>query len=166
MIYLHSSFLRVAYFSYRGENLILIICIAGTDNPDLYWYRINRMIFATIFATQNTRVFSNAWVMWPSISSVFSKIARQKTTQPWWPLVPSYYYAATSNRDMAGGEHHHRWPYYAIVTDDMPPPSWLAHKTTSKMVHPLMTSTYSSPSTCIVSSIYDCYGAAIVSADR
>ena len=64
-----------------------------------------------------------------------SKFTRQKTTQPWWPLLRYYYYAATSNRDMAGGEHHHQQSYYAIMIDDMLLPSWLAHKTTSKMVH-------------------------------
>ena len=111
-------------------------------------------------------VYLVTWVMWPSIFSVFSKITRQKTTQPWWPLLPSYYYAAVCDTDMAGGEHHHRWPYYANMTDDLPPPSWLAHKNTSKMVHPPMTSKYSAPTTCIVSSIYDCYGAAIVTSDR
>ena len=55
--------------------------------------------------------------------------------QPWWPLLRFYYYADTSNRDMLGGERHHQQPYYAIMIDDMLPPSWLAHKTTSKMVH-------------------------------
>ena len=90
-------------------------------------------------------VWSMTWVMWPSIFSVFSKIARQKTTkQPWWPLLPSYYYATTSNRDMAGGERRHQQPYYAIMIDDMLPSSWLAHKTTSNIVHHLMTWKYSS----------------------
>ena len=77
-------------------------------------------------------VYLVTWVMWPSIFSVFSKIARQKTTQPWWPLLPSYYYAATSNRDMAGGEHHHQRPCYAILVDDLLPPSWLSHKNTHR----------------------------------
>ena len=77
------------------------------------------------------------------------KIQDKKPTQPWWPLLPSYYYAAVCDTDMAGGEHHHRWPYHANMTDDLPPPSWLAHKNTSKMVHPPMTSKYSAPTTCI-----------------
>ena len=128
-------------------------------------------IFSYILHSELIRIYSN-YLEWTriiySLFRIMNKSNRGYYSEHlcWWPLLPSYYYAATSNRDMAGGEHHHRWPYYAIVTDDMPPPSWLAHKTTSKMVHPLMTSTYSSPSTCIVSSIYDCYGAAIVSADR
>ena len=128
-----------------------------------------RMIFATIFATQNTRewhMWVVTWVMWPYIFLRLSKFTRQKTTQPWWPLLPSYYYAATSNRDMAGGERHHQRPYYAMMIDDILPSSWLAHKTTSNIVHHLMTWKYSSLTTCIVSSIKDCCGAVIVPPDR
>ena len=42
------------------------------------------------------------------------------------------------------------------------PSSWLAHKATSKIVHPLMHHQNLLLPTCIVSSIYDCYGAGIV----
>ena len=86
------------------------------------------------------------------------KLQDKKTTQPWWPLLPSYYYAAVCDTDMAGGEHHHRWPYYANMTDDLPPTSWLAHKNTSNIVHHLMTWKYSSLTTCMVPSIKDCCG--------
>jgi len=120
-----------------------------------------RMIFATIFATQNTRewhMWVVTWVMWPYIFLRLSKFTRQKTTQPWWPLLRYYYYAATSNRDMSGGERHHQRPYYAMMIDDMLPSSWLAHKTTSNIVHHLMTWKYSSLTTCMVPSIKDCCG--------
>ena len=39
--------------------------------------------------------------------SVFSsKITRQKTTQPWWPLLRYYYYAAACDTDIPGDQHH------------------------------------------------------------
>ena len=70
---------------------------------------------------------------------------------------------------MAGHEHHHRWHYYAILVDDLLLPSWLDHKTTSKIVrisygikYNLLFSTYVHH----IITIYDCYGAAIVAADR
>ena len=67
---------------------------------------------------------------------------------------------------MSVGEHHQQQPYYAILVDDLLPPSWLSHKATSNMVHPSMTSKYSSPSTRIVLPIHYYYGAVIVSTDR
>jgi len=47
------------------------------------------------------------------------------------------YCSASCDTDMAGHEHHHRWHYYAILVDDLLLPSWLDHKTTSKIVHQL-----------------------------
>ena len=119
---------HINVFVWMGINFVTcmhIICqLAWAEWEDGQWSAPRRLYYIHI---------GRLWRWHPSSSDLYlSSSPNMMATSS---LV--LYCSASCDTDMAGHEHHHRWHYYAILVDDLLLPSWLDHKTTSKIVHQL-----------------------------
>ena len=86
----------------------------------------------------------------------------KKSTLPWRPLLSYHSDAATHDRDMIGASYHRQATQLRCSDDLFDTIIVVSSQGYVEEEHPLMHHQNLLLPTCIVSSIYDCYGAGIV----
>jgi hypothetical protein len=102
--------------------------------------------------------------MLPATKSI--NVELQKITLPWRPLLSYHSDAATHDRDMIGASYHRQATQLRWSDDLFDTIIVVSSQGYAEEEHPLMHHQNLLLPTCIVSSIYDCYGAGIILSTR